>query len=573
MKTNWRECLDVLARKPLRTALALALAVSAGRAQNTCPVPGAADFRRVNLVGNGQLTDPIHLAVAHDGRVFVAESKTATIKVYKPGANPAVSVAGKLAARTSGEGILGIALHPQFEQNRWLFAFYTSQDAGKPGQILSRFTVEGDRFGDATRRDLLFIPRLPSGGSHSGGGMAFDDKGVLVIGTGDDTNPHGAPNDGYGALYWKELGKDAQKSSANSNDLRGKVLRIRPEADGSYSIPQGNLWETLQPALTAADLAKVRKEIYAMGFRNPHRVSVDSKTGWIFAGEVGPDARSDRSNRGRAGHDELNVITEPGFFGWPYCNGNNFAYNAMDYSGSTGVIGDKFDCSKPVNASPNNTGIRNLPPSRPPVLWYANNNNTDHPVMSGGGGQVGMAGPMYRYDRNLNSKVKFPPYMDGKVYFYDWARNVHVMVDLDARGGLKSAVKFRDSANTLKSNISAQYGPDGALYMLQYSDCGYCGGANGLFRLEYKGAYDETCLPVSVARTVSRKAGSLLVSGTFGRAAFELPETAVGAEVFTLQGRKIWGYRRTGSGKGPVRLLLPEGWQGQVMQVRFSYGI
>ena len=122
-------------------------------------------------------------------------------------------------------------------------------------------------------------------------------------------------------------GKDAQKSSSNTNDLRGKILRIHPvdaAVNGKwYTNPAGKLF----PEGTV----KTRPEIYAMGARNPFRVSAHPATGWVFFGEVGPDANDPVANRGRQGHDELNVVATAGNYGWPYCNGNNFAYNSMDY--------------------------------------------------------------------------------------------------------------------------------------------------------------------------------------------------------------------------------------------------
>ena len=102
---------------------------------------------------------------------------------------------------------------------------------------------------------------------------------------GDNTNPHQSqghsPSDerpGRGPF-------DAQKSSSNTNDLRGKILRISLNDDGSYDIPDGNLF--------AKDGSEGRPEIYVMGCRNPFRFSIDSETNHVYWGEVGPDARDD----------------------------------------------------------------------------------------------------------------------------------------------------------------------------------------------------------------------------------------------------------------------------------------
>ena len=71
-----------------------------------------------------------------------------------------------------------------------------------------------------------------------------------------------------------------RKSSGNANDLRGKILRIHVEADGSYTIPDGNLFPK--------DGSQGKPEIYVMGARNPYRIWVD-KRGFLYWGDVGPD--------------------------------------------------------------------------------------------------------------------------------------------------------------------------------------------------------------------------------------------------------------------------------------------
>ena len=63
-----------------------------------------------------------------------------------------------------------------------------------------------------------------------------------------------------------------------------------------------------------------------MGHRNPFRIQVDSETGWLYNGEVGPDASGDNANRGPRGYDELNQIREAGNMGWPFCIADNKAY-------------------------------------------------------------------------------------------------------------------------------------------------------------------------------------------------------------------------------------------------------
>ncbi|RSO02295.1 glycosyl hydrolase, partial [Streptomyces sp. WAC 06725] len=182
---------------------------------------------------------------------------------------------------------------------------------------LSRFVLRPDGTLDtASEKAILDVPASRGLSSHVGGVMDFDAAGNLYLSTGDDTNPFAS--DGYTPIderASRNPAYDAQRSSGNTNDLRGKILRIKVNADGTYGIPSGNLF--------APGTARTRPEIYAMGFRNPFRMSVDKRTGAVYIGDYGPDAGTTDQNRGTSGQVEFNRVTEPGNFGWPYCTGTN----------------------------------------------------------------------------------------------------------------------------------------------------------------------------------------------------------------------------------------------------------
>src|SRR5690606_39807178 len=130
-----------------------------------------------------------------------------------------------------------------------------------------------------------------------------------------------------------------------------KILRIIPQEDGTYKIPTGNLF---------SDSNEGRPEIYVMGVRNPFTVRYDGDTGTLFFGDVGPDASLNSETQGSRGYDEINRVTEAGNFGWPLMIGNNQPY--FEYDFETEKSGRLFNPLAPMNNSPRNTGLKQLPP-------------------------------------------------------------------------------------------------------------------------------------------------------------------------------------------------------------------
>ncbi len=175
-----------------------------------------------------------------------------------------------------------------------MYLFWSPQDVGTDGphNRVSRFTYdEATRtISAASEEKVLVIPTQRETCCHAGGDMVFDGDDNLVIVTGDNTNPFESA--GYAPLDERagRTSYDAQRTSANTNDLRGKVLRIHPEDDGTYTIPEGNMF--------APGTDKTKPEIFAMGFRNPFRIGVDQKTGNVLVGDYGPDAQNANPSRG-----------------------------------------------------------------------------------------------------------------------------------------------------------------------------------------------------------------------------------------------------------------------------------
>jgi glucose/arabinose dehydrogenase len=410
-------------------------------------------FQKVVL--DNAVLNPMELAVAPDGRVLFIE-RGGRVKIWKPDTQATVT-AGELGVFTQLEdGLLGITLDPGFATNRWIYLFYSPIGANAQ-QHVSRFTLNGDTLDLASEQVLLVIPTQRDECCHSGGSLAFGPGGELFISTGDNTNPF--ESSGYapidersGRLPW-----DAQKSSANANDLRGKILRIRPQPDGTYSVPAGNLFPPGTP--------DTRPEIFVMGCRNPFRIALDQRTGWLYWGDVGPDSYNTNADRGPAGYDEWNQTRAAANYGWPYFVGNNFAYR--DYNFATSNSGSFFSASAPVNNSPNNTGPANLPPARPAWIWYPYVASIEFPEVDGGSGRTAMGGPTYYFNSNLASARKLPAYYERTVFIYEWSRNYIKEVKLDANGDILKINPFLPSFS-FKRPMDMEIGPDGAIYMIEW---------------------------------------------------------------------------------------------------------
>ena len=428
------------------------------------------------------LKDPMELAVAPDGRVFYAQ-RDGTIKAWKPDTKTTIVIAKIPVFEGLEEGMLGITLDPNFGKNGWIYLNHslpqTTPDAhGKKAGIIrvSRYTLVGGSLDLTSEKKILDTAVQREQCCHVGGSLAFDSQGNLYVSVGDNTNPF--DSDGYAPIDERPDRSpwDAQKSAANPNDLRGKINRVHPEPDGTYTIPKGNLFPPGTPG--------TRPEIYVMGCRNPFRISVDKKSGFLYWGEVGPDAGGPSPSRGPAGFDEVNQARQAGNFGWPYFIADNKAYVKYDFA--TKVSGAPFDPLHPVNPSPNNTGAKVLPPAQPAFISYTYGFSTKFPVVNGGGGRTAMAGPVYYFDPNLGSDAKLPKEFDHTLFIYEWSRNWITAVHLDANERIAKMERFCDHM-TFKRPMDMELGPDGCLYIIEFGTAWGNNLDSQVVRLEYTG--------------------------------------------------------------------------------------
>jgi glucose/arabinose dehydrogenase/cytochrome c551/c552 len=418
-------------------------------AAETSPVPSD-DYFRVETLATG-LVDAMEIAVLPDGEGVLIAERTGALKLFLPDEEEVreihrfeVSVQNEAEQTSRETGLLGVTADPNFSENGWIYCYYSPETPAE--HRLTRWTLKDGRLQD--EKVLLRIAQSREKGvCHEGGSLAFDSAGHLFLATGDNTNPF--ESDGYAPLDERE-GRESfnsQRTAGNTNDLRGKILRIRPTDEGGYTIPEGNLFEKGE--------AQTRPEIYVMGCRNPWRIGVDQRTNTLYWGDVGPDARR-ATNRGPSGSCEINQAATAGFYGWPYFLSDNQAYGRYDFA--TGEVGEKFDPAQTINESRLNTGLKNLPPAREP-FWFARRS-------------CYCAGPVYYYGDHSESEGKLPRALDGCLITYDWNNGRMQLSKLADDGSLVWKEDWLHSKKFVHPS-DVELASDGSLYILEYGSKWY----------------------------------------------------------------------------------------------------
>jgi glucose/arabinose dehydrogenase len=261
--------------------------------------PGRVEVR-LREVASG-LSMPLGIVAAGDGsgRIFIVE-QTGAIRVLSGGevsSEPFLDISDRIVS--GGEqGLLGLAVHPEFERNGRLFVNYT--DTNGDTVVAEYRAAEGGNADPASERVMLQIDQPFS--NHNGGHIAFGPDGYLYIATGDG----GSGGDPFG-------------NGQNLETLLGKLLRIDVDAsrgERAYAIPDDNPF---------VDCAGARPEIWAYGLRNPWRFSFDVPAGRLWTADVGQSA-FEEVNRASTARGGLN-------FGWNAMEGRQCFASGCDAGG------------------------------------------------------------------------------------------------------------------------------------------------------------------------------------------------------------------------------------------------
>ena len=396
----------------------------------------AADTGLPAAIGLETLVDglraPLDVAFAAGGdRRYLAEQQ-GVVHVLEDGGLGGTPFLDLRDAVTAGgeKGLLGIALHPAYAENRRLFVRYSAPArAGTPDGYSHTFVLAefragsaGRRVDPATERTLLTVPEPQ--GNHNAGGLAFGPDGFLHVAVGDggaagDEGP-GHVDDWYDAVP----GGNGQDVTEN---LLGSVLRIDVDGggEGGYAVPGDN------PLVGRPGL----DEQYAWGLRNPYRLAFDD--GRLFVGDVGQNS-----------FEEVDLVEAGGNYGWNVREGTH-CYRAADCPDRTP------------------DGVRGGEPLRDPIVEYP---RADAPVS----GISVIGGQVYR-----GSAL---PSLSGRYVFGDLRTDGRLFVatpPADGRSWPTDVLPLADgAAGRLERLLSVGRGPDGEVYALGTGE-----GGGGLHRV------------------------------------------------------------------------------------------
>lgn len=481
------------------TAAAALLLTVAAPAGAQVADPRNSDIEVVTLASG--MRDGTNMDIAADGRVVIVE-RTGRVKIWhqdgrlveagRIGVDAKAGQCGDCPGLNLDEGGLhGVLLAEDFLETGHIYVYYSVPNSLDQAPVpakhprargpqnteglfrLSRFTITGATLDPASEVRVLENPAEWFHCCHYGGDMEWLADGTIVISTGDDTIS--SQSGGYAPRDYR-AGKEfnnADLTSQNPADRRGKILRLMPDG----SVPDDS-----QPGIAPNPFVgdpKFDPYVYAMGFRSPYRITVDKVSQNVIVGNVGPDGRWPDPTRGPAAHEEIEVVPAGGAtnHGWPRCIANNQSYN--DYNWQTGQAGSALSCNGMTPAA--------FTYSYTPYPT-TNTNATMHP----GIGSAVQAGVVYRADED--GALALPDRFNDKLLWFEWSRGGAYMLPVNQQGQIVNGTPLDLSIvqTGFSTPIDMEIGPDGAVYLLEYGGSLYNGANSRLRRFTCAGCKPDS---------------------------------------------------------------------------------
>ncbi len=526
------------AEPDFRNHLAGAIQWAAGVGGGDCGATVLANYQFTPVTTQPNLNEPIGFDVLPDGRVIQTDRRGG-VRLHDPVTNTTTLIAQIPVYMASEDGMYGPAVDKEFATNKWVYLYYspltmeppypaTTPTANAPNTgadpsvwdpWLGYFQLSRFKFVDATEsqpahldlaseQKILKVEVNRGACCHVAGDIAFDSQNKLWMVTGDDTPAGGGNSGGFApfndmitpAGLFNAPHVDARRSALNTNDLRGKILRVDVQDDGSYTIPPGNLFDE-----TADVNDKTRPEIYAMGFRNPFRISLDEND-VAYITDYSPDSQTPQNFRGPAGTGRVEIVRKPSNYGWPVCYSPDLPYYEWNFNTSTPLHDppQQFECNNPTKGPDNtsrwNTGLVETPPITAPEIWYSYRDNTPGAALgtpclayyNGSGGTcpqlfpelaTGGVGPHgaapYNFNADNPNPTKFPEYWDGAFILGEFTRDYLREIRLDSEGNvfkINNSLPCGPAPTTPErpfvcdNPMDMEFGEDGNFYLLTYGD-------------------------------------------------------------------------------------------------------
>lgn len=226
--------------------------------------------KEFTIVSN--LDIPWSLAFLPNGNLLITERNGKVFMVSKNFNDEPKEMSVINGVKAGEGGLLGIAIHPNYDLNNYIYLYYTyGESGGNSLNRVSKFVFDGNSLKD----EEIILDNIPGNNNHNGGRIKFGPDGLLYIGTGDAQNP---------------------SLAQNKNSLAGKILRVNDDGKPVKDNPFGN-------------------EVYSYGHRNVQGLTWD-ETQALWTTEHGASAK-----------DELNKIEKGGNYGWPEITGNESRSN------------------------------------------------------------------------------------------------------------------------------------------------------------------------------------------------------------------------------------------------------